>query len=173
MVCYTRIGWCSHNNTVSQPRDVTALVEHLGKIASAAPKTPFLYYHFPEMTGVNIPVYDVLVEGSKVIPTLSGAKFTSLDLGDYYRCVALEGKKRERVFFLPCFSILSFGSGGRFSILQGYEQMMLPCLSLGARGFIGLSYSYCAPIYHRLIEAVRKGDMATARSLQLKVPVFG
>jgi len=52
------------------------------------------------MTGVNIPVYDVLVEGSKVIPTLSGAKFTSLDLGDYYRCVALEGKKRERLFCL-------------------------------------------------------------------------
>lgn len=59
--------------TKRQPKDVSILVDHMKSIANAAPRTPFLYYHFPDITGVTIPVYDFLVAAAPAIPTLAGA----------------------------------------------------------------------------------------------------
>lgn len=55
-----------------KPQSAAPLVDFLKEVASAAPKTPFLYYHFPEITGVTVPNYDVLQAASSQIPTLSG-----------------------------------------------------------------------------------------------------
>jgi N-acetylneuraminate lyase len=55
-----------------QPPDVDTLVEFCASVASAAPKTPFLYYHYPGITGVNLPVYDFFEKAHGAIPTLRG-----------------------------------------------------------------------------------------------------
>jgi N-acetylneuraminate lyase len=51
---------------------VGTLVEFCASVASAAPKTPFLYYHYPGITGVNLPVYDFFEKAHGAIPTLRG-----------------------------------------------------------------------------------------------------
>jgi N-acetylneuraminate lyase len=43
---------------------------------------------------------------------------------------------------------------------------MLSALVLGAKGAIGSTFNYAAPLYHALIEAYDKGDFVLARKLQ-------
>ncbi|KAF2369039.1 DapA-like [Trinorchestia longiramus] len=76
-----------------KPTTVADLVDYCGEVASAAPNTPFLYYHIPSKTGVNIPMDDFLEAGASAIPTLAGLKFTSLEVeGEGVRCLsAAEG----------------------------------------------------------------------------------
>jgi len=57
--------------------------------------------------------------------------------------------------------------GGRFDVLFGTDEMLLAALSLGARGAIGSSYNFAAPLYRRIIAAFDAGDLDTARALQL------
>ncbi len=51
---------------------MNTLVDFCRSVASAAPKTPFLYYHYPGITGVNLPVFDFFDKAHGVIPTLRG-----------------------------------------------------------------------------------------------------
>lgn len=135
-----------------KPPDVSTLVDFCASVTSAAPKTPFLYYHYPGITGVNLPVFDFFEKAHGVIPTLRGAKFTGTELGDYYRTL--------------CFQ------GGRYDILMGFEYMHLPCLPLGSKGGISLSFSFCAPVYAKLFKAYHQNDLETARKLQLVIAEF-
>lgn len=45
---------------------------------------------------------------------------------------------------------------------------MLSALVLGAKGAVGSTYNYAAPLYNHLIEAFEKNDLVTARKLQQK-----
>jgi N-acetylneuraminate lyase len=132
-----------------KPPDVETLVDCCAAVASAAPKTPFLYYHYPAMTGVTLPVYDFFEKAYTKIPNLRGAKFTSTELGDYFRAAQFRGS--------------------RYDILMGFEYMHLPCLPLGARGGISLSFTFCAPLYSKLITAYQKKDVEMQHELQLTV----
>ena len=60
----------------------------------------------------------------------------------------------------------------KYDVMQGYEFSYLPCLVLGAKGYVGVSFSLCAPVYHRLDKAFHEGDFATAQRLQLAVSDF-
>jgi dihydrodipicolinate synthase/N-acetylneuraminate lyase len=52
---------------------------------------------------------------------------------------------------------------------MGFEYMHLPCLPLGSKGGISLSFSFCAPVYAKLFKAYHQNDLETARKLQLVV----
>jgi N-acetylneuraminate lyase len=41
-------------------------------------------------------------------------------------------------------------------------------LSLGARGAVGSTYNFAAPIYHRLLAAFARGDFESARAEQMR-----
>jgi N-acetylneuraminate lyase len=43
---------------------------------------------------------------------------------------------------------------------------MLSALVLGARGSVGSTFNYAAPLYHRLIKAYNEGNIVEARQLQ-------
>jgi N-acetylneuraminate lyase len=131
-----------------KPAGVEELVELCAALAAAAPQLPFYFYDIPSMTGVKFATAEFLERGVERIPTLAGVKFTSTDLMVYQECAA--------------------AAGGRFDVLYGHDEMLLPALACGARGAIGSTYNYAAPIYHRLIEAFEKGDLATARRAQLE-----
>ena len=45
---------------------------------------------------------------------------------------------------------------------------MLGALALGATGAVGSSFNFAAPIYTRLITAFQRGDLATARTEQMR-----
>ncbi len=131
-----------------KPANVDDLVAWCAEVAAAAPELPFYYYHIPSMTGVNIPVADVLERGADRIPTLAGAKFTFENLMDYQRCLSLRD--------------------GRFDMLFGRDEILLSALALGAKGAVGTTYNFAAPLFLRVIEAYEKGDPAAARAEQLR-----
>lgn len=128
---------------------VEQLARYCEEIASAAPSTPFYYYHIPGLSRVDLPMMDFLKIAEHRIPTFSGIKFTSIDLYDLSRC--------------------SQYGDGRFDILSGVDEIMLGALSLAnSEGFIGGTFNYCAPVYGQMVEAFRAGDIEHARFLQSK-----
>jgi N-acetylneuraminate lyase len=126
--------------------NVDALVDFCAPIAAAAPSLPFYYYHFPGMTGVDLPMFDFLRVASRRIPNLAGIKFTHENLMDYSRCLDFEE--------------------GRFNILFGRDEILLAALALGATGAVGSTYNFIAPVYQRVIEAFHAGDLDIARQHQ-------
>lgn len=131
-----------------KPQCVDDLVAFCGEMAAAAPKLPYYYYHMPSITGVNFLMVDFLEAAEDKIPNLAGIKYTWEDLMDFELCRKVDG--------------------GRFDMLFGRDELLLCALVLGARGSVGSTYNFAAPLYNRLIEAFDGGDLETARNLQRK-----
>lgn len=131
-----------------KPATVDDLVGWCAEVAAAAPRLPFYYYQIPSMTGVNIPVFDVLTAAAGHIPTLAGAKFTFENLMDYARCLRLDGE--------------------RYDLLIGRDEILLAALALGAKGAVGTIYGFAAPVFLRVIRAFEAGDLAAARAEQAR-----
>ncbi len=131
-----------------KPGNVQTLVESMSKIASAAPELPFYYYEIPTMTGINIWPSEFLEAATPRIPNLSGIKFTSSNLMEYQLC------RRH--------------SNSKFDIPFGFDEMLLPALSLGAIGAVGSSYNFAAPIYRRVMQAFAVNDLQAARDEQMR-----
>lgn len=131
-----------------KPGSVEALIGVCAPIAAAAPELPFYYYEIPAMTGVALPMDEFLQKGSTRIPNLAGLKFSSNDLMGLQQCLAVQN--------------------GHFNILFGSDEILLAALALGVHGAVGSTYNYAAPLYHAIIAAFASGDLAAARTLQLK-----
>lgn len=129
-------------------RDTAMAVECSAAIAAAAPLLPFYYYHIPAMTGVAIDVVEFLKLAGERIPNFAGVKYTAHTLHEYAECVAFDG--------------------GRFEMLSGYDEMLLPALAVGARAAIGSTFNAAAPLYRRLMAAFDAGDLEAARAEQLR-----
>lgn len=67
----------------------TGLSFLMKEVASAAPNTPLLYYHFADKTGVNFSCVKLIEKAKEVIPTFAGVKFTGWDMG-----MAIEARRR-------------------------------------------------------------------------------
>jgi N-acetylneuraminate lyase len=131
-----------------KPRSLEALVACCKEIAGAAPGLPFYFYDIPMMTGVQFSMPDFLAVAADRVPTLAGIKFTNSDLMSYQRCLR--------------------AGDGRFDIPWGVDEYLLAALALGAKGAVGSSYNFAAPIYRRVIDAFGRGDMEAARAEQLR-----
>jgi N-acetylneuraminate lyase len=131
-----------------KPRTLEALISCCADIAAAAPNTPFYFYDIPVLTGVSFSMPDFLRQASARIPTLAGIKFTNSDLMAYQLCLNAEG--------------------GRFDVPYGTDEWLLAALALGARGAVGSTYNFAAPLYHRLLKAFQAGDLAGARREQFR-----
>jgi N-acetylneuraminate lyase len=131
-----------------KPRSVDLLVDCMAEIASGAPALPFYYYEIPSFTGVTLSASEFLEKGAQRIPNLAGLKFTSNNLMEYQLCLR--------------------AAGGTLDVAFGFDEMLLAALSMGARGAVGSTYNFAAPIYHRLIAAFESGDLDTARREQFR-----
>jgi N-acetylneuraminate lyase len=129
-----------------RPRTVAELVDWCAWIADAAPRLPFYYYHMPSMTGVSFPMAEFMPLAAERIPSFAGIKYTYEDLADFERC-------------------LRFGDGA-YDVLFGRDELLLSALNRGARGAVGSTYNFAAPLYLRLIAAFERGDHAAASTLQ-------
>lgn len=130
-----------------KPRDLGQLITWTAQIAAAAPTTPFYFYDIPVFTHVSLPMPDYLERAGERIPTLAGLKFSNPDLASYQLCLA--------------------ASGGRFDIAYGCDEWIMAAWVLGGRGGVGSTYNFAAPLYHRMVAALEKGDLQAARELQL------
>ena len=126
-----------------KPQAIEDLVRWCAEIAGAAPATPFYFYDIPALTGVSLCMRSFLEQAADRIPTLNGLKFTNTDVMGYQQCLA--------------------ANGGAFDIAWGLDESLLAALAVGAKGAVGSTYNFAAPVYQRLIAAFEKGDLETAR----------
>ena len=131
-----------------KPASLDALIACCADIATAAPATAFYFYDIPVFTQVSLSMPDFLEQAPDRIPTLAGLKFTNTDLMAYQLCLRAEG--------------------GRFDVAYGCDQWLLAALALGARGAVGSTYNFAAPLYQRMTQAFAAGDLATAREEQFR-----
>jgi len=131
-----------------RPANARMLAECCAEVAAAAPSTAFYYYHIPVLTGGNYPMIDLLKEVDGRIATFAGIKYTHEDFMDFLSCTNFAGR--------------------RYDMLWGRDENMLSALALGCRGAVGSTYNYAAPLYHKLMEAFRQGNLEKANALQQK-----
>lgn len=125
-----------------KPRNVAVLVDCCARIAGGAPELPFYYYDIPALTGVSLSMPDFLAQGRAMIPNLAGIKWTNPDLFTFQLCL---------------------NAHPDLDLPWGNDEFLLAGLALGAKGAVGSTYNFGAPIYHRLIKAFGRGDLAAAR----------
>ncbi len=131
-----------------RPRSTAELCDWCRQIAAAAPDTPFYFYDIPVMTGVQLSMPELLDLASTRIPNFAGLKFTNSDLMSFQLCQRAHG--------------------GRFDIAFGIDEMLLAAAVLGARGAVGSSYNFAAPIYLKILAQLAAGDLAAAREHQFR-----
>ncbi len=128
--------------------DVEILVQSMGDIASAAPGTPFYYYHIPALTGSSIDITEFMRRGGDRIATLAGLKYTNTLLHEFQSCMQVDPE--------------------RFDVVWGCDEMLLGALATGAKAAIGSTYNVAAPLYLQVMSAFKNSDHASARELQFR-----
>lgn len=131
-----------------KPADVNALAKCCMQVAAAVPDMPFYYYHIPVLTGGNFAMLDLLKEIDGKVPNFAGIKYTHEDFMDFLSCLHF--------------------NNGKYDMLWGRDENMLPALVLGTKGAVGSTFNYAAPLYYDLIESFEKNDLQQARDLQQK-----
>lgn len=129
-----------------KPANAKMLAASCKEVAEAAPNLPFYYYHIPVLTGVSVNMIDLLQEVDGEIPNFAGIKYTHEDFMDFLSCLRF---KR-----------------GKYDMLWGRDENMLPALAVGTKGAVGSTFNYAAPLYYNLIDAFEKNDLSTAQKLQ-------
>lgn len=129
-----------------KPADVQTLAACCKEIADAVPDMPFYYYHIPVLNGVGFPMIDLLKSVDGKVPNFAGVKYTHEDFMDFLSCLRFKE--------------------GKYDMLWGRDENMLPALSLGAKGAVGSTFNYAAPLYYNLIDAFNNGDLEKAQQLQ-------
>ncbi len=129
-----------------KPPTVKELAACCIEIASVVPNLPFYYYHIPVLNGVNFSMFSLLKEIDGKIDNFCGIKYTHEDFMDFLSCLHFQNNK--------------------YDMLWGRDENMLPALAIGAKGAVGSTFNYAAPLYYKIIDAFQKGELATARNLQ-------
>lgn len=129
-----------------KPGSGAQLAEFCAKVAEAVPDVPFYFYHIPVLSGCFVSMFDFLKEASGMIPNLAGIKYTHEDFMDFLSCLHF--------------------ADGKYDMLWGRDENLLSALVLGARGGVGSTFNYAAPLYYQLIDAFDSGDLEKARKLQ-------
>jgi N-acetylneuraminate lyase len=134
------------------PSSVDALVDFIAEVAAVCPNTPFMYYHFPAITGINFRTTDVFKKAGERIPNFIGAKHTSTDLYDAGEAVTVNQYK--------------------YDVIIGAENMLIGAMAMGVESAIGITFSILGKTCTRMFNAFQKGDIETARKEQRTVIKF-
>jgi N-acetylneuraminate lyase len=131
-----------------KPADDAQLAEFVTLIGETVPEMPVYFYHIPVLTGVNMPMAGFLKKITSMLPNFAGIKYTHEDFMDFLSCIRY--------------------NDGMYDMLWGRDECLLSALALGAKGAVGSTYNYAAPLYHDLLKAFDEGNMDDARALQQK-----
>lgn len=128
------------------------LADYMTEIASAAPKSPFYYYHIPRFTGVSLDMTVFLSFMENQCPQFAGVKYTDLAAFVFQEAVEYGNRK--------------------YDILWGCDEMLLSALVIGARGGVGSTYTLIPEVYRNLMAAWEANDLASAQQYQLQSWMF-
>lgn len=129
-----------------KPANVDMLAQVCIEVGKEVPNMPFYYYHIPVLTGVNLPMFDLIQALDGKLPNFAGVKYTHEDFMDFQSCMSYEN--------------------GKYDMLWGRDENMLSALVLGAKGAVGSTFNYAAPLYNDLIAAFNANDLVKASALQ-------
>ena len=129
-----------------KPASAEVLAEFCVRVGEAAPEIGLYFYHIPALTGVNVSMLTFLQAIDGRLSNFRGIKYTHNDLMEYRQC-------------------LLFGDG-KYDLLWGWDEIFLAAMAMGARGAVGSTFNYAAPVYHELMAAFDRGDMEQARQMQ-------
>lgn len=129
-----------------RPGNLDALIDFFSRVAEVQPETPIYYYHIPELTGVDVDVATFIERCDVTVSNFTGVKYTSSDLYGY--------------------ELARQAAGESYDLLYGRDEMLLCALAMGCQAAIGSTYGFAAPLYNRLIDAFRQGELEEARRLQ-------
>lgn len=122
------------------------LIDYCRKIAESAPDIPFYYYHIPVLTGTNVSMKSFIDRAANEIPNFAGIKFSEANFQDFQYC--LEYNNRS------------------FDILFGVDEKFSSTLPLGAKGWVGSTYNFIAPLYFEIQKQFDLGNVQQAHDLQ-------
>ncbi len=132
--------------TFFKPAGVQGLIAFLRPIADAASALPFYYYHIPSLSGVLLDACTLLEEASASMPSFAGIKYSHTDLSTLLACLNFAGDSKE--------------------VFYGCDESLLGALAVGCTSAVGSTYNFAARIYLNVMEALQRGDLATAREWQ-------
>lgn len=132
-----------------KPTSVQNLADCMTEIASAAPELPFYYYHIPTLTGINIDTVEFMKLAEMQIPNFKGVKYTASTTWEYMSCLNYRN--------------------GKYDVLYGFDENFLAALAVGAKGAIGSTFCFAAPLYLELREYFESGDIENARVKMLYI----
>jgi N-acetylneuraminate lyase len=129
-----------------KPPRPTEVAAWLADVAGFAPELPMYYYDIPAMTGIRLPMTEILDQCRNTIPSFAGLKLSNPDMTVLVECMAF--------------------AGGGLDVLFGCDEAFMFGYSAGVKGAVGSSYNIAAPLYLRIISAFDRGDFALARADQ-------
>ena len=133
---------------IMKPGTMDALVDAIGAVAKEAPQLPSIYYHYPELYGVDFKMDEFLEAGLQKIPTLAGVKFIDPDIKTLTAATGV--------------------AGGKFTLFN--NDPLLAGLAVGSKGAI--SYTTIFPTVRKMEQAFTAGVLDKARELQRDVFVW-
>jgi len=129
-----------------KPAGVEQMAQFCIGIGEAVPNLGLYFYHIPALTGANLSMIEFLACIDGRLPSFRGIKYTHNDLMDYRRCLLF--------------------ADGKYDILWGWDEIFLAAMAMGARGAVGSTFNYAAPVYHELMAAFDAGDLPRAQAMQ-------
>lgn len=132
--------------TYFKPESPESALACLSTITAGAPDLPFIYYHIPTKTGLTFDMVSFLEMAEERLPSLTAVKFTDARIDLLMACMGV--------------------GNGRYDFYFGWDEMMLTGLNAGAKGAIGTTYNFAAPLYQRVFEAQQSSDFKTATKYQ-------
>ena len=123
------------------------IYQHFCAIARALPDMPIILYNIPQVVDAYLPRR--VVQDLADIPNIVGIKDSSGNL-------------------TYTMEILEY-AGDRLSVLIGHDEVVLNALAGGANGMILASAQVYPEVWQGVLAAVRRGDLETARLMQMQV----
>lgn len=129
-----------------KPASPQMLADFCVQVGESVPELGLYFYHIPALTNVHLSMLDFLGEMDGRLPNFRGIKYTHNNLMEYRQCLLF--------------------NNGQYDILWGWDEVFLAAMAMGARGAVGSTFNYAAPLYQELIAAFDAGNLERARQLQ-------
>ena len=130
--------------TYFKPANVDLLVDFIARVSGCAPDLPYYYYHIPRMSGVYPDVVELMQKACERVPRFHGIKFSDFFLADLTTCLEFDN--------------------GRLDVPFGSDEMILGALASGAKGAVGSSFGFAAPLLLQIIATYGAGKMEEAQA---------
>ena len=129
-----------------KPGNAEILLEGVQEVCEASSKTPFYYYHIPQLSGVSVDIFEFTKLANERLENFVGIKYS--DGATLYQLQELQ----------------SIASDCEY--LAGSDEAYLMSCAQGYKGAVGSTYGYGKPLYDQVRENVLAGNFEEAQKWQ-------